>query len=86
MSSAALDQRVALRYALAPMTPAETADYVKHHLALAGRTDTLFSDDATTLIHQTSRGEADHQNHHGAQQNRPYTNGAADPEHTVGGR
>jgi hypothetical protein len=23
---------------------------------LAGRTDTLFSDDATTLIHQTSRG------------------------------
>ena len=38
------------------MTAAETAGYVKHHLALAGRTDTLFSDDATTLIHQTSRG------------------------------
>lgn len=34
----------------------ETASYVRHHLALAGRTDTLFSDDATTLIHQTSRG------------------------------
>jgi len=53
---AALDQRIALRYALAPMTPAETAGYVKHHLALAGRSDTLFSDDATALIHQTSRG------------------------------
>jgi type II secretory pathway predicted ATPase ExeA len=53
---AALDQRIALRYALAPMTAAETADYVKHHLALAGRSDTLFSDDATALIHQTSRG------------------------------
>lgn len=26
------------------------------HLALAGRSDTLFSDDAATLIHQTSRG------------------------------
>src|SRR4051794_8718384 len=53
---AALDQRIALRYALAPMTAAETAGYVKHHLALAGRSDTLFSDDATALIHQTSRG------------------------------
>ena len=26
------------------------------HLGLAGRSDTLFSDDATALIHQTSRG------------------------------
>ena len=38
------------------MTATETGDYVKHHLALAGRSDTLFSDDATALIHQTSRG------------------------------
>jgi type II secretory pathway predicted ATPase ExeA len=37
---AALDQRIALRYALAPMTAAETAGYVKHNLALAGRSDT----------------------------------------------
>jgi type II secretory pathway predicted ATPase ExeA len=34
----------------------ETAGYIRHHLKLAGRTDTLFSDDATALIHQTSRG------------------------------
>src|SRR3954452_3474050 len=53
---AALDQRIALRYAMPPMTPEETGSYLKHHLALAGRTDTLFSDDAATLIHQTSRG------------------------------
>jgi type II secretory pathway predicted ATPase ExeA len=53
---AALDQRIALRYAMPPMSPTETSGYLKHHLALAGRSDTLFSDDATTLIHQTSRG------------------------------
>jgi type II secretory pathway predicted ATPase ExeA len=29
---------------------------VQHHLALAGRSDTLFSDDAIGLIHETSRG------------------------------
>jgi type II secretory pathway predicted ATPase ExeA len=34
----------------------ETASYIKHHLQLAGRTDTLFSDDAVALIHQTARG------------------------------
>ena len=27
-----------------------------HHLALAGRSDTLFSDDALVVIHQASRG------------------------------
>lgn len=53
---AALDQRIALRYTMPPMTPHETHSYLRHHLTLAGRTDTLFSDDATTLIHQTSRG------------------------------
>jgi len=53
---AALDQRIALRYAMPAMTPTETGSYLKHHLALAGRTDTLFSDDAAALIHQTSRG------------------------------
>jgi type II secretory pathway predicted ATPase ExeA len=53
---AALDQRTALRYAMPPMTPAETASYIKHHIAIAGRSDTLFSDDAVTLIHDTARG------------------------------
>jgi type II secretory pathway predicted ATPase ExeA len=53
---AALDQRIGLRYAMPPMTGEETSGYLRHHLALAGRTDTLFSEDATALIHQTSRG------------------------------
>jgi type II secretory pathway predicted ATPase ExeA len=53
---AALDQRIALRYALAGMQPEETKTYLAHHLALAGRTDPMFSDDATALIHQVGRG------------------------------
>jgi type II secretory pathway predicted ATPase ExeA len=53
---AALDQRIALRYAMPPMTPTETTSYIAHHLNLAGRADTLFSDDAAALIHQISRG------------------------------
>lgn len=37
------------------MNPTETADHL-HHLKLGGRADTLFSDDATALLHRTSRG------------------------------
>ena len=53
---AALDQRIALRYAIAGLDPVETMSYMQHHLALAGRSDTLFSDDAVALIHEVSRG------------------------------
>ncbi|HEY2960683.1 MAG TPA: AAA family ATPase [Actinomycetota bacterium] len=53
---AALDQRIGLRYHLDGMTLEETASYLRHHLQLAGRSDTLFNDDAIALIHQTSRG------------------------------
>ena len=53
---AALDQRIALRYAMPPMTADETASYIRHHLKLAGRTDPLVSDDAITLIHEAARG------------------------------
>jgi type II secretory pathway predicted ATPase ExeA len=53
---AALDQRIGLRYTLPGMTPAETTSYLTHHLKLAGRADPLFTEDATALIHQTSRG------------------------------
>lgn len=47
---AAVDQRVTLRVHLDGMDLAETAAYIKHHLALAGRSDTLFSDDALAVI------------------------------------
>lgn len=53
---AALDQRIALRYAIPGMDPADTKHYLNHHLALVGRSDVLFSDDAIALIHQVSRG------------------------------
>jgi type II secretory pathway predicted ATPase ExeA len=53
---AALTQRIALRYELPGMQPEETAAYLTHHLALAGRSDPLFSDDAVALIHQQARG------------------------------
>jgi hypothetical protein len=53
---AALDERISVRYALAGMTATETADYITHHVKIAGRTDTLFGHDAVTLIHNASRG------------------------------
>jgi type II secretory pathway predicted ATPase ExeA len=55
---AALDQRIAVRYQLAGMTADETASYIRHHLALAGRDDaSLFTDDAITQIHDAARGK-----------------------------
>ena len=53
---AALDQRISVRYNLAGMTADDTADYLTHHLTIAGRADTLFSTDAVTLIHNAARG------------------------------
>ena len=55
-SFAALDQRIALRYELAGMDASESAEYLTHHLKLAGREDPLFSDDAVALLHERSRG------------------------------
>ena len=53
---AALDQRIGLRYTITGLDQTETGSYIKHHLELAGRSDTLFSDDAVGLIHTVSRG------------------------------
>ena len=53
---AALDQRVATRYQIAPMDLAESARYLQHHLALAGRTDPLLADDAIARLHKASLG------------------------------
>ena len=41
---------------MAAMTLEETSEYLRHHAKLAGRSDTLFSDDAAALIHQLCRG------------------------------
>jgi type II secretory pathway predicted ATPase ExeA len=53
---AALDQRVATRYQITPMDLSESAEYLRHHLALVGRTDPLFADDAITRLHKASLG------------------------------
>jgi type II secretory pathway predicted ATPase ExeA len=53
---AALDQRIALRCTIDGMDLKETGQYIAHNIKLAGRTDTLFSDDAVALIHEASRG------------------------------
>ena len=53
---AALDQRIATRYQLAPMDLAEAATYLRHHLSLVGRTDPLFADDAIARLHKASLG------------------------------
>jgi type II secretory pathway predicted ATPase ExeA len=53
---AALDQRIGLRYAMPAMTAEQTAAYITHHIKLAGRSGTIFSDDAATIIHDAARG------------------------------
>jgi type II secretory pathway predicted ATPase ExeA len=55
-SFAALDQRIAVRFQLDPLDADHTAGYLTHHLALAGRTDAIFADDATTAIAHAARG------------------------------
>jgi Type II secretory pathway, component ExeA (predicted ATPase) len=53
---AALDQRIATRCALKPMDLGESAAYLRHHLALAGRTDPLIADDAVARLHRVANG------------------------------
>jgi type II secretory pathway predicted ATPase ExeA len=53
---AALDQRIAVRYQLVPMDLGESVSYLRHHLALAGRTDPLIADDACARLHKASGG------------------------------
>ncbi len=54
---AALDQRITVRHHMTGMTADETAGYLRHHLALAGRSDPLFTEDAINLIHTSARGK-----------------------------
>jgi type II secretory pathway predicted ATPase ExeA len=53
---AALDQRIATRFTLPPMDLAESMAYLRHHQALAGRTDPLFADDAVARLHRVAGG------------------------------
>ncbi len=53
---AALDQRIATRFTISPMDIGESAAYLRHHLALAGREEPLFADDAVSRLHRVSNG------------------------------
>lgn len=52
----ALNQRLRLRYALEGLTEKETAQYIQHHLSLAGCAKELFSSDAIKQIFLASGG------------------------------
>ncbi|WP_434093439.1 AAA family ATPase [Streptomyces griseorubiginosus] len=53
---AALEQRTTPRHTMPGTTSTETTSYAAHHLKIPGRPDQLFTEDAPTLIHTTSRG------------------------------
>lgn len=52
----AFTQRLVFRTHLAGLTQDETHQYVKHQLEVAGRIDTLFTDDVITEIYQQAKG------------------------------
>ncbi len=53
---AALDQRIATRFSIKAMDIGESAGYLRHHLALAGRDEPLFADDAIARLHRVANG------------------------------
>ena len=53
---AALDQRIATRFTIKAMDIGESAAYLRHHLALAGRDEPLFADDAVARLHRVANG------------------------------
>jgi general secretion pathway protein A len=51
-----LAQRITGRYHLNPLTPAETAAYVRHRLRVAGATSDIFSQAALSEVHRLATG------------------------------
>ena len=49
-------QRFAMRYHMPPLSAEETADYVRHHMTLAGAPDEIFAPDALAAIHDLTFG------------------------------
>lgn len=52
----AFAQRVGVAYHLGPLDEAETARYVAHRLAVAGRAEPLFTPEAIAALHRHARG------------------------------
>ena len=55
-SMKALSQRTNFRYHLTGLDKNEAKPYITHHLSVAGRTDTLFSDDVIEDLFQQAKG------------------------------
>jgi len=55
-SMQALSQRTTVRYHLSGIDKSEAKPYIAHHLAIAGRTDALFSDEVIEEIFQQAKG------------------------------
>jgi hypothetical protein len=51
-----LAQRIAVNFHLEALEQAESLAYIEHRLAVAGRDDSLFSDEALVQIYQASKG------------------------------
>jgi general secretion pathway protein A len=51
-----VDQRVAVRYHLAPMDRGEVVDYIAHRCRVAGATHALFSERAALAVHDETGG------------------------------
>jgi type II secretory pathway predicted ATPase ExeA len=52
----AFNQRITLKFHLTPLSKEETQDYIRHHLELAGRKETIFNQNATEAIYKNSGG------------------------------
>lgn len=52
----AFSQRLTLRAHLTGLEQNQAKEYITHHLAIAGRTDPLFTDDVITEIYQHAKG------------------------------
>ncbi|MGI6542269.1 MAG: ExeA family protein [Limnochordia bacterium] len=55
---AALSGRIHMPFRLNAFTPQETAEYVQHHLQVAGAQRPIFTEPALKRLHQTSNGNA----------------------------
>lgn len=51
-----LDQRLAIRYFLSSLNEAESYEYIKHRLGVAGKSDGIFAESALELIFHASGG------------------------------
>lgn len=52
----AFSQRFGMRYHMPPLSPEETAAFVRHHMTIAAASEQIFSDSAMNAIHEYSFG------------------------------